>query len=342
MPWSLTRRGAARLSPVLWSLAALFLLVLAAGCGGNSADTEPPPPPPPPIVLQQITIRVLDVNDQPVVGARMNIQPLHGYPTRPEPFFSDRAGDIQLVWTAEVKNEKAAEHSQDMVYHMRSAFEFEVHAATYLPHYGVVDQKDSTRVVHSRTLKMASLPQAVLQPYAQTDVLHHPEELFAGDLAELSPRDPLVAVCLAFYADNRAVFDLLGARFAWPTFRRMGDTLRMRFIWKGATWGGLGPAPLAAQVASGTGIPILMAAGEDLLPLAGVNKLAIEMVSKITPADDPHAKPQEAVVRIVAPSDQIIALGEGRMTPAALLAKNQPKLLSGKDLEKLKAMEEAL
>lgn len=332
MPWPFWRRAGA-LIPLL----ALILAPLLAGCGGSSSSDAPPPPP---IVLQKMTVRVLDTEDQPIVGARMNIFPLHGQPTRPQPFFSDQAGDIQLTWMAEVRTAKASEHSRDKVYYMRSAFDFVVHAATYLPHYGGIDLKDSSRVVSSLALKTPNDPSAVLQPHSRVEILHHPEQLFAGDLAEMSPRDPVVAVCLAFYADNRAVFDILGAKFDWPTYLRTGDTMRMRFVWKGAIWGGLGPAPLSAQVAMATGVPILLAIGEDVLPITGIEKIALEFVVKVAPKDDPHGAPERTIIRIVAPSQQVIALAMGKVTPGQFLAKHHPKVYQGQELKKLEAMAE--
>ena len=89
---------------------------------------------------------------------------------------------------------------------------------------------------------------------------------------------------------------------------------------------GLARAPLRERVAVSAGVPLLLAAGQDLLPLAGVGRLGVEVACEVSPADDPHALPREVVVWVGAPVEAVARLARGEVRTDRFLEGHPPRL----------------
>lgn len=278
---------------------------------------------PAPAAEQEFFFRVLDSHDRPITTAQLIPEPLAGKPENAPPFKANAAGVIRLSWVPSATQEGPP--GGDRITRWRSAFRWRISAPGYLPAVGSVDLQDKSRQMADPRLANLNR-QAKLAPRGETVVLRKAAELFGWPVPDPPEKDPLARACLAFRAKNARVARRLGARFAWPAFGKEGSRLNIYFDWTGAPWGSSAPAPLAARVAALTGLPLLIAAGQDLPPLPQVKSLRLVFHSSIAPAGDEYAMAIPARVIITAPLEQVRRLARGQMGAGAFLADNPPRL----------------
>ncbi len=317
---------ARRRGPANWpALAAgLFLLLGLAACAAPPPQASPPPPPGQ--TPQKVTIRVLDAKDRPVVGAEAVIRPQAGSPRAPGPYLADARGEIRLEWLPEVRDELVKLHSRDQVYTFQTKLGFTIKAKGFLDGVGSLEGSGRYRSLDNPELTSMDNTLA-MGKLSETVVLRRPRDLLGPGLSQRPDHDPLVASCLEFFNKYRLVAQRLGAEFAWPSFGYRGGVLTVAFDWRGVTWGGLKQAPLTAKVAVNSGVPLAVAAGKDLLPLKGVDSLAIEFRHELPPENDPRAAPRPAKVVLAAPAEQLRDLAQGRLTPDKFLLAHPPTLV---------------
>jgi hypothetical protein len=271
-------------------------------------------------------LRVLDSRDRPLAGVEVTVIPKAGRPQQPGPYLTNARGVLDLPWLPQAKDELAHLHSADRVLTYNSALGYRVQAPGYLPVVGGLSTN-----ARSRSLKSAELAtlgaDLALGSFSETVVLRRPAELLGQGLKERPAEDPLVSRCLTFHQENRALTSRLGADFAWPTFSLAKGVLTLTLEWKGITWGGLKRAPLAAQVALNSGVPLMMAAGQDLLPSPGVEHLAIQFISELPPEGQAAGPSRPARVLLQAPAPDVQALAAGRISSDSFLLKFPPRLL---------------
>jgi hypothetical protein len=298
---------------LLCALACALLAVLAAlAPAGPAAAAE-----------QEFFFRVLDSRDRPITTAQLIAEPLAGKPENAPPFKADASGVIRLSWVPSASQEGPP--GGDRITRWRSAFRWRISAPGHLPAMGSMDLQDKSR--HMADPRLAKLNrQAKLASRGETVVLRKTSELFGWPVPEPPEKDPLVRACLAFRAKNARVARRLGAQFAWPAFGKEGSRLNIYFNWTGAPWGSAAPAPLAGRVAALCGLPLLIAAGQELPPLPQVESLRLVFHSSIAPAGDEHALPIPARVIITAPLEQVRRLARGEIRAGAFLADNPPRL----------------
>lgn len=310
-------------SKVLPALAALLALCLA-GCAGPA-----PAPAPPPQRQQRVELLVLDGHDNPLAGAQVTLTALAGAPARPGPYRTGPDGVLALVWRPGVTDETAGKQIKDRVYTFRTEFGYEVKKPRYFPARGEVKAEDVGRTVLTPELKALSRV-APLRPLKQVVVLRRFSAVFGGDLAKAGRRDPLAAKLLAFYEQMEPVAAHLGAKFAWPAFVKQGGLLTLRFDWLGVSWSGLALAPLKAQVAAGTGLPLAAAVGDVLLPAPGVDTVRLTVESQRNNPKDPLAAPRRSELVIEAPAGDFMALARGKLGGDAFLDRHPSRM---RDLE---------
>ncbi len=299
--------------------AGVLVLLLAAAAAVGARDTLP---------RQEILIRVLDTRDRPVPGARVSFTPLAGSPARPGPFHTDRRGELRLQWKPRVEDLGRQGGYSDRIRRLLSRLDYQVQAPGFFPAQGRLERSGQERTMSSPELRGLDRRDR-LSPLVATVVLHRPRELLAGELTRRRLQDPLVQRLLEFHRRLRPVVLHLGVDFAWPAFSLRGRELAVIMQWRGTPWAGLAQAPLKARVVASAALPLVLACGQELLPLAGVERLAVEVASEITPPGDPYALPARALVRISAPADQVLALARGRISPDHFLLNNQPVLETG-------------
>jgi len=302
------------------ALALLLLpLLLAAVPPGGAAPSSR---------LQEVLIRVLDTRDRPVAGAQVHLTPLAGSPVRPGPFRTDRRGELRLQWKPKVEDLGRKSGLSDRILRFLSRLEYQVKAPGFFPAQGRLERSGQERVMSSPELRGLDRRDR-LTPLVATVVLRRPAELLAGELARRSPQDPLVKRLLAFHRQLEPVLPHLGVEFAWPAFSLRGKELKVILRWRSTPWAGLAQAPLKARVVASAALPLTLACGQDLLPLPGVERLAVEVESELTPPGDPYALPARAVVRLAAPVGQVLDLARGRLSPDDFLMDNEPVLERG-------------
>ncbi len=301
------------------ALGALLFLCLA-GCAGPQTAPGPPPQ-----RGQQLELRVLDSHDNPLAGARVTFKPLAGAPARPGPYRTDSQGVLSLTWRPQVIDETKGTQIRDRVYTYRSETGFEVSKPGYFPARGEIKAQDVGRRLVDPELKSMDRV-APLRPLKRVVVLREFQAVFGGELAKAGKGDPLAAKLLGFYEQIAPVARHLGAEFAWPAFVKEGGRLTLRFSWLGATWSGLALAPLQAQVAAGTGLPLAAAVGDVLLPAPGVQTVRLAVESQRSDPEDPHAAPQQVELVIEGPAQDFRELAAGKLSGDAFLERHPSQL----------------
>ncbi|MEW5913313.1 MAG: hypothetical protein AB1814_12205 [Thermodesulfobacteriota bacterium] len=304
----------------LLRLLGLGLALLLAACASRAPQA--PPPPPPKVPDQPLSFRVLDARDRPVTDARLTVEPLAGRPAARGPYKADDEGVIHLKWHPLVKDEMGPQVS-DRVYLVRSSLNWRVEAPGCFPALGTIDLRDKARQVASPELKALNRS-AKISPYGTVVVLRRLRDAWGGGLAQRPDSDPVKRACLAFAQSHGPVANRLGAAWAWPAFSLEGRTLTLSLDWLGAPWRGAEEAPLTARVGLMAGLPLFVAAGQELLPLPGVDALRLVFNNKLYPGGDEHAAAQQAQISLTAPAASVQALSQGRMNAGALLAAHPP------------------
>ncbi|MCF8034824.1 MAG: hypothetical protein K9K66_19095 [Desulfarculaceae bacterium] len=272
---------------------------------------------------QEFFFRVLDSRDRPVPTAILEVEPLAGKPENAPPFKANEEGVIRLPWTPQVKRDTSPGGDEHINY--LSALRWRVIAPDHLSAVGASRVEDQSRKMADPLLAKLSR-KAKFSPQGETVVLRTTGELFAFPVPKPPQSDPLVKACLDFRRKNALVALRLGARFAWPAFNREDNRLDLLLDWVGAPWGDTAPAPLMSKVTLFSGLPLMIAAGQDLPPIKGIDSLRLTFYSNIFPAGDEHAMPIPARVVIEAPLDQIRRLARGEMRAGAFLAQHPPRL----------------
>ncbi len=302
----------------------LLLAALAAPSSALAASAKTPAAAPP--TGQKFFFRVLDSQDRPLPRASLNLEPLAGAPEGAAPFGADEDGVIHLSWRPA---QQVQSTGGDKTIRFTSAFRWRIGAPGHIDARGSVHLEDKSRRMADPKLKSLNRD-AKFAPHGETVVLRKPADLFAFKVPDPPDKDPLARACLAFRAKNSGVAQRLGARFAWPAFAREGETLSILFAWVGAPWGSTAPAPLTARVTLLTGLPLMLAAGQELAALPGVTSLSLVFHSSLSPADDEMAMPEPARVVLTAPLDQVRGLARGEIKAGAFLAQNPPRLEKGR------------
>ncbi len=298
-------------------------LGLAACAGGPPAVEQSPAAAPP---EQPLALRVLDGLDRPLAGAEAVVVAFAGQPRDPGPYRSDDRGLIDLPWRPQVVAETGPQTADRLLAYV-SRLDYRVQAPGYMPAEGRLEQTGKSRRLAQKRLQGLDA-EAVLVRRTQTVVLHRRAEILGRGLSDRSPDDPLVARCLAYYDKNHDLAVELGTSFAWPGFTLQGRRLAVRLDWRGQTWSALSKAPLAAQVALSTSLPLAITLGEDLLPAPGVEDVSLDIISVIPPQGaDPHAPPVHARVSLEAPVADLLALAKGALAPESFLRRHPPRLV---------------
>ncbi|MCB2226999.1 MAG: hypothetical protein KQH53_10015 [Desulfarculaceae bacterium] len=306
----------------LLRLAALLLLLVALAAPAVLAAPPAAAPQAAP-TEQKFFFRVLDSRDHPLPSATLTLEPLAGHPVTPSPYKADEDGVIHISWAPSAKSEKTP--GGDETTRFQSALRYRVSAPGHLSGEGAVSVEDKSRTMaDERLAKLNRMAQ--FAPHGETVVLPKASELFAFKVPEPPEKDPLARACLDFRAKYAVVAQRLGASFAWPAFGKQGSRLEINFDWTGAPWGNQAPAPLAAKVAMFSGLPLMIAAGRDLGELPGIESLSLVFHSKIAPAGDEHAMPQEARIILSAPLSEVRRLARGEIKAGAFLGGHPPRL----------------
>ena len=278
-------------------------------------------------VQQEIFFRVLDSHDNPQGKAQLTTEALAGAPATPPPFTARQDGMIHFAWLPVAQ--RGTGPGGDQHTRWKSVFRWRISAPGFLPTWGTVDLEESSRRMADP--KLASLNrEAKFAPHGETVVLRRVGELFAFKVPDPPDKDSLAHACLNFRAKNGGVARRLGARFAWPAFDRQDRRLDMLFDWVGAPWGSSAPAPLVARVALLTGLPLMLAAGQELPQLPGVDTLRLIFHSSIAPQGDELAMPEPAQVVLSAPLSQVRRLARGEISAGAFMAAHPPRLKRGR------------
>lgn len=275
--------------------------------------------------VQEITWRVLDSRDRPVAGAEVRLTPRAGRPQGRGPWRTDARGELRLVWLPQVVDQAQGRGIRDKLVELVTRLDYRVEKQGYFPALGGVE--DITRQRRMASSELADLGlERPPRPLVETVVLRRRGEALGGELAGRGEDDPVVRRLLAFYQEITPVARHLGVVWAWPGFVLRRGELHLRFRWRGAPWVGLALAPLQTRVALSAGVPLLLAAGQDLLPLAGLGRLGVEVVCEVSPADDPHALPQQVAVVVAAPVEAVERLARGEVSADRFLERHPPRL----------------
>ncbi|MBU1155495.1 MAG: hypothetical protein KJ921_06575, partial [Proteobacteria bacterium] len=287
---------------------------------------------------QDFYFRVMDSHDRVLSEARMDLRPLAGEPEGGPVFAADQAGVIRLQWLPLGK--EALPGSHDQVTRWTSAFHWRISAPGFLPAVGAINQETTSRIMADPLLAKLN-QQANTAPHGETVLLRRPSEMFAWSEKQHPPESPLSVACKELHLKNARVAHRLGASFAWPAFALSGDTLELRFDWVGAPWGNQAAAPLTGKVALLTGMPLMIAMGQDLPPLPQVKNLRLVFNSAIAPPDDDYATPVPAQVIMQAPLEAVRRLGMGEMGAREFMGQYPPRLEGGPPPKKQPAKEKA-
>lgn len=279
---------------------------------------------------QEFFFRVMDSHDRAVPGARLELKPLAGHPEGGPVFTADPAGIIRLQWHPQGR--EALPGASDQVIRWRCAFEWRVSAPGFLSAVGTVDQETTTRTMSDPLL--ASLNQtAETAPHGENVLLRRAREMFAWSEKQYPPDSPLSRACKQLHLKNARVARRLGASLAWPAFALAGDTLEIRFDWVGAPWGNQAQAPLTGKVATFTGLPLMMALGQELPALPQVKNLRLVFNSSIAPPGDEYAMPVPAQIILQAPVEAVRRLGRGELGAREFMSSYPPRLEGGPQVE---------
>ncbi|MCF8042671.1 MAG: hypothetical protein K9K65_17205 [Desulfarculaceae bacterium] len=287
---------------------------------------------------QDFFFRVMDSRDRLVPGARMEVRPLAGHPKGGPVFAADKTGVIRLEWLPLGK--EALPGSHDQVTRWASAFHWRIFAPGFLSAVGAINQETTSRTMADPLLAKMNQT-ANTAPHGETVLLRRPGEMFAWSEKEHPLEGPLSAACKDLHLKDARVARRLGASFAWPAFALSGDTLEIRFDWVGAPWGNQAKAPLTGKVALLTGLPLMIAAGQDLPPLPQVKNLRLVFNSSIAPPDDDYAMPVPAKVIMQAPVEAVRRLGAGELGAREFMGQFPPRLEGGPPPKPAPAQDEA-
>lgn len=276
---------------------------------------------------QPLAFRVLDAKDNPVAGARVAITAKAGQPARPGPYVTDATGMLDLLWLPQVVENTAGGRMSDRLYSYVSRLDYRIEQDGFLPAEGGVEAIGHGRSMAQKDLqKLGQAP--VLARQTRTVNLRRLSDLLGPGLNDRTAGDPLAARCLAYYQKNRDLAPELSTRFGWPSFFLRGKRLSVRLDWSGQTWAAMATAPLLAQVALGSGVPLAITVGEDLLPAPGVDLVRLEIADTQPPrGGDVHAAPIRVRVELIAPAAAFMDLAAGRVSPDAFLLKYPPRLV---------------
>jgi len=300
----------------------LALLLSIAACGA------PPPEPAQPRArdfTQPLVFRVLNSMDRPVGQARIALQARKGQPLGQASLATDEYGEATVAWRPQVADHTKGTASKDEVFDLASQLDFTVSKPGYFPARGTLEALAKGRRLYDPKLKGLS-SEPVLAAETATVVLRRPAEVLGGELAGRPLDGPLTGALLKFHEGMALVIPHLGVEFAWPAFVLRQKELTMRFGWRGASWAGLGEAPLLGQVTAGSLLPLARAVGEELAGLPGVARVSLEVLAESTPPDDPYALPAKSTVSLGAPLKAYAALAANQMTPDQFLVKHPPGL----------------
>ncbi|MCB2187117.1 MAG: hypothetical protein KQJ78_11910 [Deltaproteobacteria bacterium] len=304
-------------------LRVFFLAVagVAAACA-SAPPVEAPQPLPAMRAEQNLTFRVLSSTDRPLSGAKITLLPRQGQPTRAGVQITNQAGEVKLVWQPEVTEESVGTGARDRVKLYRTALAYQVDFPGYLPAFGSLSSQDRSHLLFSKEL--ASLARnAYLPELVEVAVLHKPAELFSGELAGVKGSAEIRDKCFKFFEKYRQVAPFLGVEFSYPAFGRRGKELTLRLRWVKAAWGGLAYGPLYARMVVGAALPVAVAAGKDLLPLPGIDRLTLAFLGEQPNPADTMAAPENLKVRLSATAAQMIAYGAGRTDAEKFFAQSK-------------------
>ena len=214
---------------------------------------------------------------------------------------------------------------RDSIISYTTKLDYKVAAKGHFSGKGRIESKSTARVMASKELQSLNT-KADIQPWIEVVVIRAERELWAGELRKDDAHRKLKQRLKQYYDELSPVAAHLGAKFAWPAFALNHGTLRMYFDWTGTTWSGLASAPLKAQVTLNSGIPLAMAAAEDLLPIKGVRRLTLEFISPYRPPDDPYAAEQEARITLDGPVEELLLLSRDEMSADEFLERNPVKM----------------
>ena len=277
-----------------------------------------------PSPVQEITWRVLDSRDRPVAGAEIHIQARAGRPQGRGPWRTDARGELRLVWRPRVVDRAGGRGIRDELVDLVTRLDYRVEKRGCFPALGRVE--DVTRRRRMASPELADLGRSrPPRPLVETVVLRRWGEALGGELAVRGGDEPMVRRLLAFYQQITPVARHLGVVWAWPGFVLEKGELRLRFRWRGAPWVGLTRAPLRLRVALSAGVPLLLAAGQGLLPLSGVGDLGVEVACEVSPADDPHALARQVTVVVAAPVGEVERLARGEVSADRFLERHPPR-----------------
>ena len=304
----------------------------------SACASSPPPPAPPPQLWQEVEFRVLDTQDRPVAGARVHLIPQAGRPEVPGPLMTDAKGGALVKWAPRAEDATGGASQQDRNFQYVTRLKYQVEAPGFFTGSGSLQGGDIARDLASPELKGLDR-QAVLARLTGVMVLHREKDLWSGELAQRPHDDPLAAKLVAFRARLAPVAVHLGAEFAWPAFGLAGGRLTVRFNWLDQAWASLGVAPLKARVTASTALPLALACGQDLLPLAGVEHLILEILAPQGAATDPHAALAQGSYLLSAPARDYLALASGELSAEELVNRNPPSLVRDDRAAKQRARE---
>ncbi len=305
---------------------AALLLALALVLAGCAAPPPAPPQPRAQDFTQPLALRVLDSRDRPLAGAKVELSPRQGSPLGRAVLVCDRQGEVRFSWRPKVVDHTAGSQVRDKVFDLVSELDYVVRKPGFFPARGRLRAvARGRRLVDPQLKRLGREP--LLLAKTEVVVLRRLEEVFGGGLAGRPLEGPVMRRLLAFHRSMAPVLPHLGVEFAWPAFVQEGGRLRLRFAWRGAAWAGLSRAPLLGQVTASALLPLARAVGEELVPLGGVRRLVLEVVSETTPAHDPYALPTLTRVSLAAPVPAYRDLAAGRLSPDAFLARHPPRLV---------------
>lgn len=300
----------------------LILAFVLAACGA---------PPPAPIkpekqkFTQPFVLRVLDSMDRPVAMSKVKLTAKNGRPQGPAEYETDKFGQIKIAWWPEVVNYTAGSQSRDEVFDLLSRVEYSIIKKGFFPAKGIIEVKARGRRLYDPNLQTLSR-EPILSLRTETVVLRRLGEVYGGSLAKRPPDSALIKQLSAFFNDMVFVAPHLGVKFAWPAFVLDQKKLTIQFTWQGASWAGLGHAPLIGQVTAGSLLPLARATGEELSQLPDVENVALQVVSETTPPDDPHALPGKTTISMTAPLKAFIGLAANQVSSDAFIQKYPPSI----------------
>ena len=171
--------------------------------------------------------------------------------------------------------------------------------------------------------KLAALNQkAELGPLKEVVVLTKTATLLAGRLGPKGDAPKTREKCLAFIRRNRQALKSLGIEFDTPAFELKGNMLRLKVVWRGPTWGGLGRMPAKTRAVLNAGLPLARALGSEVLPLPDVKSADIWVACEDKPGGDQLAASGVVSVVLGSSAKDLIRLGNGEITPRNFVREN--------------------